>query len=276
MTFDCRLRGISGASIAVFLFLIPVMASAQGQGKTFHSAQSANLPTAETIRGGLWMFEISHRFVPAVSEGSDALWGLDGPVYNRLGVAYGATDLVMVGLLRSNLDDNLEFNAKVLAFEGEVAEVRYKAAAMAGAAFNFGVAESEGVDDNEAQYYVQVMLNASIHDRFALGVVPTAFRNPRIKDVHPVNTFALGLHGQYYATGSMSVLTEWVLSRESVDYPHDGVSFGVEIETRGHFFKILLTNQVRMNPTQFLVGTPYDYGGNDWRLGFNITRLLSF
>jgi len=276
MTFDSHFRVLSGVLIAVFLFFIPVTASAQGQGETFHSTQSANLPTAETIPGGLWMFEISHRFVPAVSEGSDALWGLDGPVYNRLGLAYGATDVVMVGVLRSNLDDNLEFNAKVLAFEGEVWEASYKIAAMAGSAFNFGAPELLGVESNEAQHYLQVMLNASIHDRFALGVVPTAFRNPRIRDVDPMNTFALGLHGQYYATGSMSMLAEWILSSENVDYPHDGVSFGMEVETRGHFFKVILTNQVRMNPTQFLVGTPYRYGGNSWRLGFNITRLLSF
>jgi hypothetical protein len=103
-----------------------------------------------------------------------------------------------------------------------------------------------------------------------------AFRNPRIEDVDPVNTFALGLHGQYYATRSISLLAEWIMSVESVNYPHDGVSFGFEIETRGHFFKLLLTNQVRMNPTQFLVGTPFEYGRDDWRLGFNVTRLLSF
>lgn len=276
MTFDSYLKVLPGFLTAVFLFFLPATISAQGQSEIFHSTQSANLPTAETIPGGLWMFEISHRFVPSVSEGSDALWGLDGPVYNRLGLAYGATDVVTVGVLRSNLDDNLEFNTKVRVFKGEIWEASYKIAAMAGSALNFGAPELNGVEGNEAQHYVQVMLNTSIHDRIALGVVPTVFRNPRIKDVDPVNTFALGLHGQYYATGSMSVLTEWVFSGESVDYPHDGVSLGIEIETRGHFFKVLLTNQVRMNPTQFLVGTPYGYGRSHWRLGFNITRLLSF
>lgn len=66
------------------------------------------------------------------------------------------------------------------------------------------------------------------------------------------------------------------MSVESVAYPYDGVSFGVGIDTRGHAFKILVTNQVRMNPTQYLVGTPFEYGTDDWRLGFNVTRLLSF
>lgn len=59
------------------------------------------------------------------------------------------------------------------------------------------------------------------------------------------------VRGQYYTSGSLSFLAEWIMSVESVAYPYDGASFGIELETRGHFFKIVLTNQVRMKPTQF-------------------------
>jgi hypothetical protein len=222
------------------------------------------------------MFEISHRFLPSFSEGADALWGLDGPVFNRFGLSYAPGDRVMIGLLRSNLDDNLELNAKGQLFSGEASGFTYAVGVMGGVAINFGATESGGVEDNEAQYYVQALLNAAFGDRLALGLVPTGFRNPRIGDVDPVSTFALGIHGQYYTTSSLSFLVEWNLSEESVDYGHDAVAFGIDIETRGHFFKIVATNQVRMNPTQFLVGTPFGYAGDDWRLGFNITRLLSF
>ena len=51
----------------------------------FHSTQTANLPTAESLEAGEWLVEISHRFLPPVSDGSDSFWGLDGPIYNRLG-----------------------------------------------------------------------------------------------------------------------------------------------------------------------------------------------
>jgi len=262
--------------LALILVASPGQLSAQGSVLVFRSPQAVNLATAATIPARALLFEISHRFLPAVSEGGDALWGVDGPVYNRLGLAYGASNRVTVGLLRSNFDDNLELNAKVLLFEGRESSVTYQVAAMGGAAFNFGAAVAGGVEDNEGQYYAQALINASVADRFALGVVPTAFRNPRIEDDDPVSTFTLGLHGQYYATDSVSLLAEWILSVESVNYPHDGVSAGVEFQTRGHFFKLVLTNQVRMNPTQYLVGTPFEYGKDDWRLGFNITRLIRF
>ena len=242
----------------------------------FRSTLAANLPTAQTIRGGNWMFEISHRFDTPITEGADVLWGLDGPVVNRLGLAYAPTDRVMVGVQRSNLQGNLELNLRGRFLEGELGSVRYQVGAMGGIAWNFNAPESTTVENNESQYYAQAMINAGFGERFSLGVVPTAFRNPRIDDAEPANTFALGLHGQYWFARGVSVLAEWNMSEESVDYPNDAVTFGVDLQTRGHFFKILVTNQVRMNPTHFLVGTPYGYGGDDWRFGFNIHRVLSF
>ncbi len=277
MNVDRRPPRVASLAALALALSVPVAVSWQGRPvQVFRSTQATNLPTAETIRGGVWMFEISHRFLPAISDGSEALWGLDGPVYNRLGLAYAATDRLMVGLLRTNFDDNLELNAKAMLLSGVVGDVALKAGLMGGVAWNFGAVAGGGVEDDEIQYYAQAMLNASIADRFALGVVPTGFRNPRIADAEPVNTFVLGLHGQYYTSGSLSLLAEWIMSVESVAYPYDGVSFGVGIDTRGHAFKILVTNQVRMNPTQYLVGTPFEYGTDDWRLGFNVTRLLSF
>lgn len=54
------------------------------------------------------------------------------------------------------------------------------------------------------------------------------------------------------------------------------MSVGLEIETLGHVFKLLATNQVRMNPTQYLEGTPFGYDKDAWHFGFNITRVFHF
>ncbi|MDH3270065.1 MAG: DUF5777 family beta-barrel protein [Gemmatimonadota bacterium] len=260
--------------LIVAMAALPSAASTQAP-EVFESTQSANLPTAAMIRGGLWMFEISHRFLPPISDGVDAFWGLDGPVNNRLGLAYAPSDRVMIGVLRSNFDGNVEFNLKGQLLSGSVGEWRYQIGAMGGIGFNFNALETADVENNESQFYGQAIANVRWRD-VALGVVPTGFRNPRIEDSDPVNTFAVGLHGQYYAMRSLSVLAEWNMSVESVDYPYDAVSAGLEIRTRGHAFKLVLSNQVRMNPTQFLVGTPSDYGADQLRIGFNITRVLSF
>ena len=145
-------------------------------------------------------------------------------------------------------------------------------ASMSGQGGLVNLSEVLGADYKPAVTLLEFLLQVGKEPEWAASNT----RNPRIEDVDPVGTFVLGLHSQFYATRSLSLLGEWVMSVESVNYPYDGVSGGIEIETRGHFFKILVTNQVRMNPTQFLLGTPFDYGGDAWRVGFNITRALSF
>ncbi|MDX1702395.1 MAG: DUF5777 family beta-barrel protein, partial [Melioribacteraceae bacterium] len=68
----------------------------------FNSTQTANFPTTESLEGGNWMYEISHRFIPSVNEGIDALYGFDGPANIRFALAYGITDDLMTTFGRSS------------------------------------------------------------------------------------------------------------------------------------------------------------------------------
>jgi hypothetical protein len=242
----------------------------------FHSTQSGSLATAETLRRGEWLFEISHRFLPPVSNGSDALWGLDGPVFNRLGLAYAVTDRAMVGLLRSNLQDNLELNAKVRVLEGGRGRVPFMVALNGGVAWNTQLPDAPGLSSNESQAYAQVVANALLGGRLAVGASPTLLRNPQVESLEVDNAFVLGLNAQLYLSAQASLWGEWIVSEERPELEHDVGSFGIELETGGHFFKLLLSNSARMNPTQIMGGTPDPFTPDEWRLGFNVTRLLSF
>lgn len=203
------------------------------------------------------------------------MWGLDGPVYNRLGLTFAAHDRLMFAVSRSNLQDNLELNAKGRLFAVASETMPVEVGAMAGVAWN--TQPPIGVTDKESQAYVQLIANVLLFDRLAVGVVPTLLRNPRIRDTEAENAFVLGLEGQYYFNGTWSFLGEWAISEERPGLENDSGTFGVEIRTRGHFFKLLVTNQPRPNPTMFLGGTPYEFTDTEsWRVGFNITRLLPF
>lgn len=267
-------RYLAGLGAAILLAApAPVLAQ-----DVFHSVHVANLPTAETLPAGSWLFEISHRFGTPVSRGGDALWGLDGPAFIRLGLTYSATDRLAFGVQRTNFRDNLEVNSTANLFEGNVGVVPVEVAVKGGAAWNMEVFEvpAHGGEDNEFQWYGQLILNAMLGGRLAVGVVPTYIRNPHILDFETEDGFALGLAGQLYLNNTISVLGEWTISEEGPDQEFDAGTVGVELETRGHFFKIVLTNQTQINPTQFLGGAPVDFEPDEWRLGFNITRLLPF
>jgi hypothetical protein len=266
------MRSLLGTTLVLALVVAPG-ASAQ---QVFHSVQSANLPTAEILPRGSWLFEISHRFNTPFSSGASDLWGIDGPVFLRLGLAYSATDRIQLGILRSNAEDNVELNAKVALWSSGDGGVPVKLAVVGGAAWNTQVFVFDGAEDNESQQYAQLLVNALLGGRFAVGLVPTYLRNQRLADFDAHQAFVLGAHGQLYLSPSMSVLAEWLASPQRTDLGHDAITIGLEATTRGHVFKLVITNQARMNPTQALAGSPVEFTPDEWRAGFNITRLLPF
>lgn len=273
------MRRTCAAFLALALLTAPLPALGQD---VFHSTQAPNLPTATMLPSGSWLFEISHRFGTPVSEGADALWGFDGPALIRMGLTHQLTDRIMLGLVRTNLDDNLGLDARVALTTLETDDVTVAVAAAGGVAVNTQVAEVSNPslnqlrEDNEVQLYGQLVVDALLGERFALGVVPSYLRNPRLLDLESENALALGVHGQLSLSDAVSLLGEWVFSEEIASRPNDSGTFGIELETRGHFFKIVVTNQTRLNPSQYLSGAPAPFEGDELRVGFNITRLLPF
>ena len=249
-------------------------APAAAQYAVFQSHQSANLATTETLRGGNWLFEISHRFQLPVESGSRELWGVDGPAWIRLGLSWAPTDGVLLGVLRTNNEDNLELNARVRFAEVELGGVPLHLAAVGGGAWNTDPLPL-GAEDNEFQAYAQLVANARVGE-VAVGVSPTFVQNPRIRDMDAEQAGAVGVYGQWYVGSALSVLGEWIFSEEIQDLEHDTGTFGLEIRTRGHHFKLVATNQPALNPTQNLAGSPNAFAFDQLRFGFNITRLLPF
>ncbi|MGD9898820.1 MAG: DUF5777 family beta-barrel protein [Calditrichaceae bacterium] len=242
----------------------------------FHSTQSVNLPTAETLQKGDFEFEISHRFFPTINEGPDTFYGLDGPVNMRLALGYAINNRMIVTLGRSNVSDNvdLQFKYKFLQLRGEKLPVLV--AGRVGAAWNTEVGGRDKGDPDNFQYYGQLIINTLIKKRFGIGVVPSYLYNSNIYDDNVQDSFTMGLNGQYYVSSVWSVLAEWNPTVTGWRSSHNPVSFGIELETGGHFFKIILTNSYLLNPSQFLTGADIDFNDTEWRIGFNITRLLKF
>ena len=245
----------------------------------FRSTQSFNLPTAETLQRGNWEFEISHRFLPALSSGTKGLWGLDGPVYMRLARGDAITDKMIATIARSNFRDNVDLSLKVKALQLKSRVLATVVALKAGVGWNTEVLdlpERRTGDSRNRQYYAQLIFNTQIHKKLAFGVVPSYLYNFAILSDDIEHAFVVGLYGQWYLGSLFSVLAEWNISASGYYFGYDASSIGIELGTGGHFFKILVTNSTALNPTQFLPGTTTDFSTDEWRLGFNVTRILDF
>jgi hypothetical protein len=242
--------------------------------EAFHSTGSFNLPTAETMQRGVFQFEISHRFLPPVSDGVQGLWGFDGPVNIRLGLGYAFSDRFMATFSRSNQDDNLDLQVKFRGLEIRNETVPLMIGLLAGGAWSTEVVSGSATDARNFQAYGQLIFNTLIADRLGLGVVPSLLHNAIILDDDVEQTISVGLYAHYYASDLVAFAAEWNISDSIADFSHDAVSFGVQLETGGHFFKLVLTNTTSLNPSQYLLGTPNPFALDELRVGFNVTRLL--
>lgn len=242
----------------------------------FHSTHGINLPTAEVLQQGNLEFEVSHRFVPRISDGSRHLWGFDGPSNIRLALGYAYNDDGYVTLGRSNVQDNLELTIKhqILRWRNDLLPVLL--AARVGGAWNGDVNDRDAGDARNFQYYAQLILNAMYAERLALGVVPSYVDNSRIMHRDRQYSFVVGLHAQYYVTDVFNVVAEWIPTVTGWRTRHNTVAFGIELETGGHFFKIVASNNELLNTAQLLAGASDSFDDGDLHIGFNITRLLMF
>jgi len=273
--------------VLTFLFSLAIQGMAQISWKKqeavdnlplqlFHSPQSINLPTAETLQKGDFEFEISHRFLPSIKDGSKNLYGFDGPVNMRLALGYAVTDDLVLTLGRSNVDDNFDLRGKYRLLQFKETFLPLLVGVQFGIAKNTQPIRPIASSGRAYQYFGQIIFNTMIDKKLGIGLVPSYLYNSNIYRADVQNSFTLGMNLQYYISNMVSALAEFNPTVNGYLNRFNSAAFGFELETGGHFFKIILTNNAKLNPAQFLSGADKDFGNGEWRLGFNITRLLKF
>lgn len=241
----------------------------------FHSNHVVNLPTAETWQKGMFQFEISHRFLNPFSTGYETFYGLDGPVDMRLGLGWAFRKGATVTLARSNLDGNVDLQFKWKALHRALHNIPAAVAVVAGFGWDTNSPHYSSTDNRAFQYYAQLPVNSRF-GKLALGVVPSYVYNSIRQSEDIEQSFTLGTYAQYTLTRLMSLIAEWNFIEPGYYFEYHPMAFGIELETGGHFFKIVATNTNRLNPSQYLPGATHDASAENWQLGFNITRLLKF
>lgn len=252
----------------------------------FHSPRVVDLPTATTLQKWNVEFEISHRFIPTTGSGIDDLYGIDGPVNMRLALGLAVSNSTIITLGKSNFNDNIDLWVKQKFLQVRHEVVPFLVAGLVGGAWNSNteydvIANRPKIDSRNFQAFGQLILNTMLKKRLGIGLVPSYLYNTDIRfENETKDTFRLGTYLQYYVSPWWSIFVEWApyISgyRSLVEQEYNPFTYGIELETGGHFFKILLTNSKYLNSSQYLAGADIPADRNDWRLGFMITRLLKF
>jgi hypothetical protein len=241
-----------------------------------------NQTVATPFKGGIEL-QIQHRF--SLIENYHNLFGIYGAANTRLGLNYGITDRIMVGLgttkdyklqdiqwkyliLQQTEDNSMPVS---LSYYGNIViDLQRKDA--------FGPVERYR-DIHRLSYFTQIILARKFNDKISFQVAPSFiyFNSvPQYSDVSKYKNLNFGLSAGARAAlfGSHSLILEYdqLLTRQELDkQPQPNLSVGWEIGTATHTFQIFAANYSQIINQRNLVFNVNDFRKGDYLIGFNIT-----
>ena len=250
---------------------------------SFKATRILNGHSIERMTEGEMDVRISHRF-GTINSGAYEFFGLD-QAHIHLGVEYGITDWIMVGLGRGTFEKTIDGFTKVslLRQSTGLKEMPVSLSYMAGIYVN-GLKWDDPERDNHFyqrfSYAHQVMIGRKFSPGFSLQLTPSYLHQNLVETpADPNDLFAIGAGTRLKLSKRISVNAEYFYlfkpSNETLSTAlYHPFSLGVDIETGGHVFQIIMTNSVGMRENAFLGHTTGRWLDGDIHLGFNISRVF--
>lgn len=257
--------------------LLELLESEQAQSEgyisaTFKSTRVINGHSIETRSNGVLEFIISHRF-GTLNSGYDEFFGLDFSTI-RLGLEYGLTDNLNIGIGRSSFDKVVDMFLKYR-FVRQSNDFPLTATAFTSfARKTVDQLGLEGADRNA--YTAQVLIARKFNSNFSFQIAPTVIQRNLVATTEDDNLLiAIGLGARYKVSNRIAIVTEYYpqLSDKSNEF-QNAFAVGVDIETGGHVFQLHFTNATQMNERGFIGETTENFWDGDIHYGFNITRVF--
>ncbi len=260
---------------------------------SFKATRVINGNSIENTAHGVLDFRISHRF-GYLSSGREEFWGLD-QAHIRLGLDYGLTDRLMIGLGRSSYMKTVDgfFKYKILRQCDQGCSMPITLSFASGASITTVADESlpwyqEGRTlymSQRMNYYFQLLVGRKFNEELTLQLMPGWVHRNMVatsEDKHDVVN--IGAAGRYKLTKRLAVNMEYfyVLPDQIVPSTapgaptyHNSFSAGLDIETGGHVFQLHCTNSFPMYEQGFITQTTGDWLNGDISFGFNISRVFT-
>ena len=249
---------------------------------TFKGTRLGNGHSIETKNAGSLEFIFAHRF-GAINGGAYEMFGLDEALV-RLGLDYGFTDWLSFSIGRNSFDKTMDSYLKIKALRQSTGAKSFPVSAtvLLGGAYKFTPKkntdispEFENVD--RLSYTTQLLIARKFSTNFSFQLMPTyVHKNAVTKSIEENGQFALGLGGRIKLTKSVAITGEYYHNfseKENSPY-YNPLAFGVDIETGGHVFQLIMTNAVGLTERAFVTETLDDFFDGDIHLGFNVTRTF--
>jgi opacity protein-like surface antigen len=252
---------------------------------TFKSTRIINGHSIERMPIGQLEFRISHRF-GQFNSGAYNLWGLD-QANIHLGLDYGITNWLMVGIGRGTYEKTFDgsFKFSILKQSKGKRNMPISLSYFTSIAINTLDTTALGIHGkmyfwDRCSFVHQLLVARKFNDRFSLEINPTyVHRNMVNTEMDPNDILSVGAGARFKLTSRISLNAEYYYVIPPIhDYrsakTYNPLAIGIDIETGGHVFQIMLTNSVAMIEKGFIGETTSKWNNAGIHLGFNISRVF--
>ena len=246
----------------------------------FKGLQVANMQSTKLPAQGEFYFLVSHRFGD-LTNGANNFFGLDA-AYTKLGGIYGVTNWLSLGLSRQTYQKTYELAAK------------YKFANQLDGGFPVTIVGYNTMDirsdlktdlypdlknNDRLAYTTQLIVSRKINNSISFLVNPIlVHKNLYDELTEQKNTYLLGAGARCKLSKRLSVNLDYAARLnlpEAYDFTyHNPITLGLDIETGGHVFQLVLSNSQTMNDVAYYTTASGIKQGKGIFFGFNMYRVF--
>jgi hypothetical protein len=248
---------------------------------TFKTTRLINAHSIENVAGGVMDVKISHRF-GTLNSGFYELFGLDNASI-RIGVDYGITNWLMVGLGRASYEKQYDgfMKVKILRQSRGSRNMPISLSGFAGMYYNtlkWSDPNRVNYETSRINYTFQLLMARKFSEGFSLQLSPTLVHKNLVPGAEdPNDLLSVGIGARQKLTKRMSINVEYYY--QVPGYKLEGsvnpLSIGLDIETGGHVFQFIFTNSTGIAENQYITGTTGKWANGDIHFGFNISRVFT-
>lgn len=245
---------------------------------TFRGLRLINGQSTETLPQGHLNFSVAHRFSPI--DGVQNFFGMDGTSNFRLGLGYGLTDDLAVGVGRSRLGKRYDGWVKYKLLKQRYGGFPFTAALLLGGSIGTESLrpgqEDYFVFDHRLAYHSQLLLARKL-GRLSLQLAPTLVHRNLVDYAAENNTLlAMGAGARWQFNSRFGLAVEYYYrlnpGTNPVETYRNPLAISLDMETAQHRFQLQFTNAFSLLETGFISQTLSDPLAGQVRFGFNISR----
>lgn len=250
---------------------------------TFKALYIVNMKTIEAPAGGALNVEIQHRF-GTINTGAYNLWGLDFATL-RLGLDYGITDRLSVGIGRSSYLETFDGYLKYKLLRQTESSMPLSVGLLGTSSYftnHAPLGDNSNISGSSRfNYTFQMLIARKFNSHFSFELTPTFIHYNMVTSPDQNNVFALCGGARMKISKRMAITAEYdyLFPNQLVSplFPPspprtNSLSFGWDIETGGHVFQLVFTNSQSMIESQYIGQTAGTWGKGFIYFGFNISR----